>query len=122
MANIPFPELQAVISEAAFLTAPEKEITFKAMFGGAGVYVDGIILATLSNVGIGLKLSPSHQDELLAQAGAKRLQYDESMPPSKSYIQPPGSMQSNAIELAKWVAYSIEFVISLPPPKNKKRK
>ena len=119
MANIPFPELQVVVTEAAGISSPEKEVTFRAMFGGAGVYVEGVIFATLSNVGIGLKLSAADQVELLMLEGAKRLQYDESMPPSKQYIQPPTSMETEPVVLSKWVKLSMDHVLTLPPPKKK---
>ena len=119
MANIPFPELQDTLSAAAQIVAPDKELTFRAMFGGAGVYVEGIIMATLSNVGIGLKLSPPDQEQLLKLDGAKRLQHDESMPPSKQYIQPPKAFESNPDEIAHWVKRSIDFVMTLPIPKKK---
>lgn len=116
--SIPHPELQAQLKAAAQAVAPDLELTFRAMFGGAGVYAYGQMFASLSGVGLALKLSAETQTEFLKVEGAKRLQYDPSMPPSKQYILVPSSYLSKPKTLGKWVKASLEYVSTLPEKKR----
>lgn len=88
--------------------APDVPLTFKPMFGGILAYADGKPLASLSDVGLALKLAPADQDELLKIKGAKRLQYEPSQPPSKSYIVVPPSLLKDRAALHGWVLRSVE--------------
>ena len=83
------------------------------MFGGACSYANDKIFASLSNVGIGLKLSPQHRDALLKIEGAKPVQYEPDMPPSKTYFVVPESVRQSPDEFATWVEKSIKFVIGV---------
>ena len=76
MANVPFPELQDTLTAAAHLVAPDKELSFRAMFGGAGVYVDGIIMGCTeipfmlgADAEAAIMLNPA---QLLAEAAVRR--------------------------------------------------
>jgi TfoX/Sxy family transcriptional regulator of competence genes len=115
--NIPYPEFQAQLKAAAKEVAPSLELGFKAMFGGAGAYAYGQIFASLSDVGLALKLSPEVQAELLKVEGAKRLQYEPNMPPSKQYIVVPAS-QLKPKALGKWLKQSLEYTSTLPEKKR----
>jgi TfoX/Sxy family transcriptional regulator of competence genes len=104
--------------------APPEEIdlTFRPMFGGMGVYAHGRIFASLSDVGLALKLPVEHQGALLDEPGAKRLQYDPSMPPSREYIVVPPAIVEDSPRLEAWMERSIEYVKTLPIKKKTAKK
>jgi TfoX/Sxy family transcriptional regulator of competence genes len=83
----------------------------KAMFGGYGVYADEKIFLSLSNVGIGLKLSAAQHAELLS-LGGEGLSYEPNMPPSKSYAVPPDDWYADTTKLRTWIEKSATFVTS----------
>ncbi len=117
---IPHPQLQIQLNNAAKEVSPEFEVRFRAMFGGAGAYAYEQMFASLSNVGLALKLPAQAQEELLEVRGAKRLQYDDSMSPSKQYIVVPDNICADTKQLGVWVGKSLEYVSSLSPKKRKK--
>lgn len=116
---VPHPKLQAQLTAATKELAPGLELRFRAMFGGAGVYAYEQMFASLSDVGLALKLAPEVQERLLKLEGAKRLQYDDSMPPSKVYVVVPPQVCAEAGQLAEWVGESLEYISKLPAKKNK---
>ena len=94
-------QLQAVFAAAA---PPDLELTFRAMFGGVLAYAAGLPLASLSNVGLALKLVPAEQAALLAVPGAKRLRYEPDQPESKTYVCVPEAMLEDEAALRDWIA------------------
>ena len=100
--------LQAQLEAAV----PDVPLTFRPMFGGILAYADGKPVASLSDVGLALKLTPDDQEALLKSKGAKRLQYEPGQPPSKSYIVVPPSLMKDAVALHDWVLKSVECIKS----------
>ncbi len=97
-----------------------RDWVFKPMFGGVSGYVEGRVYASLSNIGLALKLAPIAQEQLLSLEGAKRLRYEPDAPESKQYIVVPESVYRAEKELAAWVERSVDYVLSLPAPKPKR--
>lgn len=89
-------------------------VTFRAMFGGRMAYVDGRPFASLSNVGLGLKLAPSDQVELLRIPGAVPLRYEPDAPPSKSYVVVPADWIDDPAPMEHWAACSVRHALSQP--------
>ena len=89
-------------------------LCFRSMFGGACGYADGVVFASLSDLGLALKLSAADRDELLKVPGAKRLQYDSDGPVSQQSIVVPESIVDNVAELADWVQRSVTWVRRVP--------
>ena len=114
--------LQDYLSRAVEALNLDADLTFKPMFGGVCAYAQGRVFASLSDIGLALKLPPAAQDSLLRREGARRLQYDESMPPSQQYIVVPPPLAADGDALAVWVTQSLEFVRGLPAPKPRPRK
>lgn len=112
---------QNQLDAATEIVAPEIELQFKPMFGGACAYCKGRVFASLSNVGLALKLPPDAQDELLNEGGV-RLQYEPDAPISKQYVVVPSSMREDAARLSVWVGRSLKWVASQPAPKTKRKK
>jgi TfoX/Sxy family transcriptional regulator of competence genes len=97
------------------------DLRFRAMFGGLSVYSGDKIFATLSDVGIGLKLGEADRLALLREPGAKPLQYDPDQPPSKTYVVLPPQIVADDSELALWVRRSADFVATLPAKAAKRK-
>lgn len=121
MAENTLDALQDDLSAALETVDLDGELLFKPMFGGVCAYVEGRVFASLSDMGLALKLPPPAQAALLAVDGAQRLRYEPDAPESKSYIVVPPAMQEQPDTLAAWAAQSVEFVRSQPAPKPRKR-
>lgn len=93
--------LQAIYVGAA---PPDLELAFKPMFGGIMGYAEGKVFASLSDVGLALKLAGADREDLLAIAGSKPLQYEPDQPPSKSYVVVPEAMLSDGASLRTWIS------------------
>lgn len=106
-------QLQAVVESAA---PPDLELAFRPMFGGIMAYVAGKPFASLSNVGLALKVSGDTQRELLAEPGTKSLQYEPDKPPSKSYVVVAPGMLAEPDKLRPWLVRSVS---ELPAAKTK---
>ncbi len=114
--------LREQLEQAAELAPGGIDLVFKSMFGGVSGYVEGRVFASLSNIGLALKLAPEAQAEMLALEGAKRLRYEPDAPESKQYIVVPERVCAKPAEFAVWVKNSMDFVRSLPTPKPKPAK
>jgi TfoX/Sxy family transcriptional regulator of competence genes len=93
--------LQAICVAAA---PPDLELAFKPMFGGIMAYADGKVLASLSDVGLALKLAGADREALLAIPGSKPLRYAPDQPPSKTYVVVPDAMLGDAAGLRAWIS------------------
>ena len=105
--------LQAVLSRAA---PPDLELSFRPMFGGIMGYAGGRVFASLSDVGLALKLSGAERDAFLALPGAKPLQYEPGAPVSKSYVVAPAALLADPDALRPWIARSAAAL--RPKPKT----
>ncbi len=93
--------LQAILTQAA---PPDLELSFRPMFGGIMAYAEGRVFASLSDVGLALKLSGEARDALLALPGAKPLQYEPGAPVSTTYVVAPAATLADPAALRPWVA------------------
>ena len=108
--------LRDIMADAA---PPELELAFRPMFGGIMAYADGKAFASLSDVGLALKLAGADCADLLAVKGAKPLQYTPDMPPSKSYVVVPDAMLADREALRAWI---VRGAANLKPAKPRKAK
>ncbi len=112
------PKALQVILEAA--APPDLELRFKAMFGGIMGYAEEKPFASLSDVGLAFKLERAEdRTALLAEPGAKALQYDPSQPVSKTYVVVPEGMLGDKDALRAWVVRTVK---GLKAGKSKKSK
>jgi len=110
--------LQTVLQAAA---PPDLDLTFRAMFGGILAYVDGKAFASLSNIGLALKLAGADHAEFSALPGAKPLQYEPNSPPSKSYVVVPEAMLTDPDLLRPWIARGAEGLKNIVKKPRKAR-
>jgi TfoX/Sxy family transcriptional regulator of competence genes len=97
---------------------PDIDLQSRPMFGGIGVYADGRMFCSLSNIGLALKIGGEGRDALLKVKGANALQYEPGAPPSKSYVVLPDSLTKDRATLRRWIVRSVEFVKSEPAKKR----
>jgi TfoX/Sxy family transcriptional regulator of competence genes len=98
---------------------PELELGFRPMFGGIMGYAAGQVFASLSNVGLALKMTDADHAALSEVPGVTPLRYEPDDPPSKSYLLLPDTMVSNSDSLRFWMARS---AAGLKPKAKKPRK
>lgn len=110
--------LQALFEAAA---PPDRELRFKAMFGGIMAYAEERTVASLSDIGLAFKLeTAADHDALMALPGAKPLQYDASQPVSKTYVVMPEAMLEDKDALRAWIVRAIAGLKAAKPKKTKK--
>ena len=109
-------QLQAVMEAAS---PPDIELRFRPMFGGIMGYSAGQVFASLSNVGLALKMTGADHLALSELPDVKPLRYEPDDPPSKSYLLLPDAMLSDPGSLQLWIARS---AAGLKPTTKKPRK
>ncbi len=109
--------LRGILEAAA---PPDRPLDYRAMFGGILAYVDGRPLASLSDVGLALKLTGS-EHAAFVEAGAVPLRYEPDSPPSKTYLVVPEAMLGDADALRAWVVRAIDDVRAAPVKKKRQR-
>lgn len=111
---------QELLETVAENLAPDIELSFRPMFGGAGGYTKGRVFACMGDMGLALKLPEEGQERLLKEPGAAQLQFDPTMPPSKHYVLVPPEYLSDVDRITPWVEESIRYAQTLPLPKKRK--
>lgn len=110
-------QLQAIMEAAS---PPGLELGFRPMFGGIFGYAAGQAFASLSNVGLALKMTGADHAALSQEPGVKPLQYESSDPPSKTYLLLPEAILSSPDSLRLWIARSAAGLKpkAMRPPKK----
>jgi TfoX/Sxy family transcriptional regulator of competence genes len=108
--------LQSAIEAAS---PPDLELGFRPMFGGIFGYAAGQAFASLSNVGLALKMTGADHAALSAVPDVKPLRYEPDDPPSKTYLLLPDAILSDPDTLRSWIARS---AAGLKPTTRKPRK
>jgi len=111
--------LQKILDEALSLWSEEYEVTYRPMFGGITGYTRGRNFASLSSVGLALKLGPADRGKLLEIDGARPLRYEPDSPPSKQSVLVPDSMLDAPDSLRPWLERSLQFSSRQPMRKKK---
>jgi TfoX/Sxy family transcriptional regulator of competence genes len=110
-------ELQVIVEAAS---PPELELGFRPMFGGIFGYAAGQAFASLSNVGLALKMNGADHAALSEVPDVKPLLYEPDDPPSKSYLLMPEAILSDPDSLRLWIARSAAGL--KPRPKKPRKK
>jgi TfoX/Sxy family transcriptional regulator of competence genes len=110
-------ELQVIVEAAS---PPELELGFRPMFGGIFGYAAGQAFASLSNVGLALKMIGADHAALSEVPDVKPLRYEPDDPPSKSNLLLPEAILSDPDRLRLWIARSAAGL--KPRPKKPRKK
>lgn len=112
------PHLPADLQKAMETAAPTNVVwRYRPMFGGIGVYANDRMCVSLSDIGLAVKLNDASRADLLKLKGAKLLQYEPSMPPSKTYVVVPDAMLKDAKALGRWLALAAAQAAAAPAKK-----
>jgi TfoX/Sxy family transcriptional regulator of competence genes len=114
--------MRSLVEQVSAHLAADIELEFKYLFSGLFAYVEGRAFASMSTVGLALKLPPDSQVELLQHTGAKYLQYEINGPIHREYVVVSPEFHENHELLAHWIERSINHALSLPVPKKRKGK
>jgi len=101
-------ELTALLDALDLDAAPRAAIDVRHFFSGAAAYLDGQIFASLSPVGLALKLPKATRERPLA-TGGQPLRYFPKAPVKKGYVVLADAVRGNREELALLVAESVGF-------------
>jgi TfoX/Sxy family transcriptional regulator of competence genes len=97
------------------------EIAFRPMFGGITGYAFGRNFASLSDVGLAIKLGATDRAALLA-AGGRPLQYEPGGPVSRSSVVVPDVVLNDDAALRAWLHTSIAFCRAAPAKAARSRR
>ena len=102
------------------LVPDRPDVVVKPMFGNLGAYVSGNMFMGLFGPSIGVKLSESDRNALLAVDGSGPFGPEER--PMGGYVSLPATWRKPTKTTASWIDRSLAYVSSLPPKAPKQRK
>ena len=105
----------------ADMLAPWGAVTFRAMFGGFGLYRNGQIFAIVADDTLYLKVGASNRPDY-EKAGSQPFMYDrEKNRIAMSYWLAPAFVLEDAETLCKWAEKSYRAALDGTTPSRKKR-
>jgi hypothetical protein len=121
MAKEYLEKLSAFIEKAAAEISEDIHLECKHFFSGAALYVEERICISLSPVGLALKLPEATKSKLLKNNKAIPLRYFAKGPIKKDYVLFPDGIGKGGKALHKFANESIQYALTLPKPKRKKK-
>ena len=79
-------------------------------FGGAALYIDGAICASLTPVGLALKLPPSTREAMLENGRGHPLRYFDGGKVKKDYVVLSPPVMADSSEVKELFGASFDFV------------
>ncbi len=122
MAKEYLDKLSAFIDKATADCFDGVRLECKHFFSGAALYSDERICISLTPVGLALKLPEKTKIRLLKNKTAVPLRYFPKAPIKKDYVLFPKGIEKGGRALHKYVKESIEYTLTLPKPKRKKKR
>ena len=113
--------LEALLAGTVAALPPGVGLEVRRFFGGAAAYAGGRICVTLTPAGLALKLPEDGRARLLGEGGGQ-LRYFPNAPIKKQYVVAPAGLAGDADRLRFWARQSIDYALSLPAPKRKRRR
>jgi DNA transformation protein len=109
------------LQEMRELLAPLGVITIRKMFGGAGVYCDGLFFALIDDGELYLKVDDENRAEF-EEAGSHPFTYDAGGKPMEmSYWVAPADLYESESGLVKWANLALDAARRKPPTKKRKK-
>ena len=113
--------LQAVLAPTIAALPAGVTVEIRHFFSGAAAYANDRICISLTGVGLAMKLPEDGRARLLAE-GAQPLRYFPKAPIKKQYVILPDGVADDSEQGRFWARQSIDYALTLPPPKRKKPK
>ena len=98
------------------VTAP----TTKKMFGGVGVYADGVFIALISSDELYFKTDESNRHKFEARGMVRFRPYGDKR--SMSYYQVPADVLEDEEQLDEWVRDAVAAAIASKKPRKRSKK
>ncbi len=95
------------------------DVTVRKMFGGAGIYYEGVIFGLLADDVLYFKVDDSNRSDF-EKEGAEPFKPFDDKPYVMSYYEVPVEVLEDRKRLAEWARKSL-FASTNTPSKNKKR-
>ena len=114
-------KLKAFIDKAVVGPSKTHKLECKPFFNGAALYVEQKICISLTPAGLAIKLPEETKNRLLKNKKAVPLKYFPKSPIKQNYVLFPGSLKKGGGVYYKYVNESIEYVLTLPKPKEKSK-
>jgi DNA transformation protein len=108
------------IDFAMDLLSPLGEITVRRMFGGAGIYSDGLFFAIIENDTLRFKVDDSNRADFEAKGMGPFKPYKDKKEIMQYYEVPIDVLEDNA-ELEKWGYKALEVARHAKKTKKKKK-
>ena len=121
MAQEYLEQLNALIGRLTSGSLKGVKLECRHFFSGAAVYAEGRICMSWTPVGFAIKLPETSRSTLVNQQGAKYLRYFPKGPIKKDYVVLPGSTLKEMRTLGRLAKTSVEYALSLPAPKTKRK-
>ena len=115
------PPSSSYLDHLKDLFSPFGDITIRKLFGGAGVYCDGVIFAITGDEGLWLKVDDVTRAEFEA-AGLTPFTYefDKGKTGQMSYYNAPEEVFDDHDALAHWTGLALGAAARAKKPKKKK--
>ncbi len=110
MAKKYLERLSALVSTAIPRTPRGVQLQCKHFFSGAALYVNGKICASLTPVGLALKLPEPSRARLVSTRRGRPLRYFPAGPIKKEYVALSRAILANPLQLRRWLTGSIQYV------------
>ena len=123
MAKAYLERLSALVSAAVPHRPRRVRLQCKHFFSGAALYANGKICASLTPVGLAVKLPEPARTHLVRTRRARPLRYFPAGPIKKEYVALSRAVLDNALQVRRWLTGSIAYVTghSLPVKKLPRR-
>lgn len=95
-------------------------ITAKKMFGGIGLFFDGLMFGLIAKDVMYLKTDDSNRAEY-EKASMVPFKPFEDKPMLMPYYEVPGDILENKVELVRWARTAWEIARNKPPVKKRKK-
>ncbi len=97
------------------------EITPKRMFGGVGIYADGIFFAILDNDRLFLKVDDSNRADFVRAGKGPFEPYGPGGGETMQYYEVPIAVLEDADELGRWATKAIAVAVAKKTKKAKRK-
>lgn len=113
---------EALIEHLRDLLAPLGAVTARAMFGGHGVYVDGLIIGVIIDEALYLKVDAQTQGSFEAAACAPFVYHMKGKPLPMSYWSVPEEAMDSPQAMRPWAQMAIDAARRKPAKKPRRGK
>jgi DNA transformation protein len=105
--------LQYVLEQLAGVA----RVTSRRMFGGIGLYSDGLFFGLIDNDTLFFKVNDSNRGDYLARNMAALRPFPDKPDLSMSYFEVPADALEDRDELAAWARKSVAVAAAAPKPR-----